>query len=180
MRFTPTALPGAWLVEVERHEDERGFFARTWCRREFEARGLDTELAQCSMSHTLRRGTLRGLHWQADPHAETKLIRCTQGVIWDVIVDLRRNSTTYRQHHAVELSADNCRALYVPKGFAHGFVTLADHSQVLYCMSAFHEPAAARGARWNDPAFAIPWPVTHPTLNQRDANYPDFPVERGA
>jgi dTDP-4-dehydrorhamnose 3,5-epimerase len=177
MRFMPTALPGAWLIEVERHEDERGFFARTWCRREFEALGLDAELAQCSISHTLRRGTLRGLHWQADPHAETKLIRCTQGVIWDVIVDLRGGSTTYRQHYAVELSADNCRALYVPKGFAHGFVTLADHTQVLYCMSAFHEPAAARGARWDDPAFAIPWPVPHPMMNPRDANYPDFPAE---
>lgn len=174
MILSPTPLGGAWLADIERHEDQRGFFARTWCRREFEKHGLDTRLVQCSMSRNLRRGTLRGLHWQAAPHAEVKLVRCTRGAIWDVIVDLRPDSPSYTRHFATELTAETCRALYIPEGFAHGFVTLADDTDVLYQMSAFYEPSSARGVRWNDPVFAIPWPVEHPIVHERDAGYPDF------
>jgi len=172
--FTPTPLAGAWVVELERHEDERGFFARTWCRRELEARGLDARLVQCSMSRNTRRGTLRGLHWQAPPHAEVKLVRCSRGAIWDVMVDVRPSSPTYTRHFGAELTAENGLALYIPEGFAHGFVTLADDSDVVYQMTEYYEPAAARGARWNDPAFGIPWPVARPILHPRDAGYPDF------
>lgn len=180
MIFQPTALPGAFVVELERREDERGYFARTWCRREFEAAGLDTELVQCSLSHNLRRSTLRGLHWQAAPHAEVKLVRCTTGAIWDVIIDLRPESPTFTKHFGVELTAANGRTLYIPKGFAHGFVTLTDATEVFYQMSEYYEPASTRGARWNDPAFGIEWPVTDPILHPRDAGYPDFSPERVA
>lgn len=177
MIFVPTALQGAFIVELERREDERGFFARTWCRREFEERGLSADLAQCNVSYSRCRGTLRGMHWQADPYGETKLIRCTRGSIWDAIVDLRTDSPTYTEHLGVELSAQSGRALYVPKGMAHGFVTLEDECEVSYQMSQFHEPAAARGIRWNDPAFGIHWPVRIPILHPRDAAYPDFVKE---
>jgi dTDP-4-dehydrorhamnose 3,5-epimerase len=172
--FLPTSLPGAFIIDIERREDERGFFARTWCRREFAEKGLSAELAQCNTSYNRRRGTLRGMHWQAAPNAEVKLIRCTRGAIWDAIVDLRPDSPTYLNHVGVELSADSRRALYVPEGMAHGFVTLEDDSEVFYQMSEFYEPTAARGARWNDPAFGISWPVTDPVLHPRDAAYPDF------
>ena len=174
MIFTPTPLAGGWIVDLERHEDERGYFARTWCRREFEAQGLDGALVQSSLSHNPRRGTLRGLHWQAPPHAEVKLVRCSRGAIWDVMVDLRPDSPTYTRHFGAELTAANGRALYIPEGFAHGFVTLADDSDVVYQMSAYYEPAAGRGARWNDPAFGIVWPVRDPILHPRDASYPDL------
>lgn len=174
MRFVATALPGAFVVEQERFEDERGWFARTWCRREFEAMGLATDLVQCNVSSNRRRGTLRGMHWQAEPHSEAKLVRCTRGSLLDVIIDLRPGSTAYLRHAAVELTAASGRALYVPAGFAHGFVTLEDDTEVFYQMSQFHEPTAARGVRWNDPAFAIDWPVADPILHPRDASYPDF------
>lgn len=174
MIFLPTSLPGAFIIDIEKREDDRGFFARTWCRREFAERGLSAELAQCNTSYNRRRGTLRGMHWQAAPNAEVKLIRCTRGAIWDAIVDLRPDSPTYLDHVGVELTADSRRALYVPEGMAHGFVTLEDDSEVFYQMSEFYEPKAARGARWNDPAFRIPWPVTDPVLHPRDAAYPDF------
>lgn len=167
-------------MDLERHQDDRGFFARTWCRREFEAAGLDPRLVQCSQSHNLHRGILRGLHWQAPPHAEVKLVRCTRGAIWDVIVDLRPGSPTYLQHLGVELTEDNGRALYIPEGFAHGFVTLADGTDVCYQMSEYYHPESARGARWDDPAFAITWPVTLPRLHPRDATYPNFEPERVA
>jgi dTDP-4-dehydrorhamnose 3,5-epimerase len=170
----PTSLPGAFIIDIERREDDRGFFARTWCRREFAEKGLSVDLAQCNTSYNRRRGTLRGMHWQAAPNAEVKLIRCTRGAIWDAIVDLRPDSPTYLNHVGVELTADSRRALYVPEGMAHGFVTLEDDSEVFYQMSEFYEPTAARGARWNDPAFGIPWPVTDPVLHPRDAAYPDF------
>jgi dTDP-4-dehydrorhamnose 3,5-epimerase len=176
--FTATPLAGASLVELERREDERGFFARTWCRREFEAHGLDGGLVQCSLSRNRRRGTLRGMHWQAPPHGEAKLVRCTRGAIWDVIIDLRPDSPTYTKHFAAELTAETGRALYIPEGFAHGFLTLADDVDVFYQMSAFYEPSAARGVRWNDPAFGIAWPVVEPILHPRDASYPDFTPER--
>jgi dTDP-4-dehydrorhamnose 3,5-epimerase len=172
--FLPAALPGAFILELERRDDDRGFFARTWCQREFEEMGLNTDLVQCSISYNLRRGTLRGMHWQDAPHGEAKLVRCTRGAIWDAIIDLRPESPTYTKHMGVELSADSGRALYIPEGMAHGFVTLVDDCEVFYQMSAYHEPAAACGVRWDDPAFDINWPVTDPILHPRDAAYPDF------
>jgi len=172
--FLPTAIPGAFTLELDRKEDERGYFARTWCKREFEEMGLNTDLAQCNVSYSPRRGTLRGMHWQVAPYGEAKLVRCARGVIWDVIIDLRPESPTYAMHIGVELTADSGRALYIPEGLAHGFVTLTDDCEVFYQMSAYYEPAAARGVRWNDPAFDIDWPVTDPILHPRDASYPDF------
>jgi dTDP-4-dehydrorhamnose 3,5-epimerase len=174
MRFTRTALAGVVLVDVEPHIDERGLFARTWCRREFGAEGLSDQLVQCSLSLTHRRGTLRGLHYQAPPHEENKLVRCTRGAVHDVVVDLRPDSPTFCQHLAVELSAENRRAVYVPQGCAHGFQTLTDDAEVFYQMSEFHAAAASRGVRWDDPRFGIRWPVPNPFLNPRDASYPDF------
>ena len=178
MIFVPTPLPGAYLVDLDRRTDDRGFFARTWCRREFAEMGLNSELAQCNVSYNRQRGTLRGMHWQAAPHAEAKLVRCTRGVIWDAIIDLRADSPNYLQHFGVELTAASGRALYVPEGMAHGFVTLENDCEVSYQMSEFYEPAASRGIRWNDPAFAIEWPLSEPILHPRDASYPDF--EAGA
>jgi len=172
--FVPTSLPGAFLVDIDRRDDDRGFFARTWCRREFAEMGLNADLAQCNVSYTKRRGTLRGMHWQASPHTEAKLVRCTRGAIWDSIIDLRPDSPTYMKHFGVELTAQSGRAIYIPEGMAHGFVTLQDDCEVSYQMSEFHEPAAARGIRWNDPAFAIAWPVADPILHPRDAAYPDY------
>jgi dTDP-4-dehydrorhamnose 3,5-epimerase len=172
--FVPTALPGAFIVELERREDERGFFARTWCRDEFAKMGLNAELTQCNVSYNRRRGTLRGMHWQAAPWAEAKLVRCTRGSIWDAIVDLRPDSPTYARHVSVELTAQSGRALYVPEGLAHGFMTLEDECEVFYQMTQVYEPSAARGARWNDPAFGIDWPLADPIIHPRDASYPDF------
>jgi dTDP-4-dehydrorhamnose 3,5-epimerase len=172
LRETPIA--GAFVVEPQPHVDERGFFARTWCADEFAAHGLTARLVQASVSYNRRRGTLRGLHYQLAPHAETKLVRCTRGAIWDVIVDLRPDSPTYRGHTAVVLDADNRLALYVPEGCAHGFQTLADDSEVLYQMSASHAPESARGVRWDDPAFAIMWPPADRIISERDRRYPDF------
>jgi dTDP-4-dehydrorhamnose 3,5-epimerase len=174
MIFRPTSIAGVWIVEPEPHADERGFFARTWCAREFAERGLADCFVQGSMSHNPRRGTLRGLHYQAEPHAEAKLIRCTRGGIYDVALDLRPQSPTFRRHVAVVLDAANRLALYVPEGCAHGFQTLEDDTEVLYQMSAFHAPEAARGVRWDDPAFAIPWPPADRVIAERDRTYPDF------
>ena len=162
------------MIDLERREDARGFFARTWCRKEFQDHHLDDRLVQCNLSRNARRGTLRGMHWQAAPHGETKLVRCTSGAIWDVVVDIRPDSRSYCRHFGVELDADSGRALYIPPGFAHGFVTLRDDCDVFYQMSEFYAPHAARGARWNDPAFNIAWPIAAPILHQRDAGYPDF------
>jgi dTDP-4-dehydrorhamnose 3,5-epimerase len=175
--FAPTALSGAVVVELERREDERGFFARSFCRREFEAQGLDPCVAQCNVSFNRRRATLRGLHWQAAPHGEVKLVRVTRGALWDVIVDLRAGSPTFTRWFGVELTADNRRALYIPTGFAHGFQTLVDDVEVFYQMSAFYVPDAQRGARWDDPAFGIEWPLRPPFLCDRDASYPDFTAD---
>ena len=174
MRFLPTKLPGVFVVEMEMREDERGSFARSWCRDEFAAQGLDTNLAQCSVSFNKRRGTLRGMHFQAEPHAEVKLVRCTAGAVYDVAVDLRPASPTFRQWTATELTAENYRAMYVPLGCAHGFQTLTDGAEILYHMSEFYQPGAGRGVRWNDPAFGIRWPVANPFLSERDAAYTDF------
>jgi dTDP-4-dehydrorhamnose 3,5-epimerase len=172
--FTPTALPGAVIVDLERHADERGFFARSWCAREYAAAGLSAELAQCSVSFNERKHTLRGLHWQEAPHSEAKLVRCTRGAILDVAVDVRRGFPTYLKHVAVELNEENRRALFIPPGVAHGFLTLVDASEVYYQMSAFYAPTAARGARFDDPAFALPWPAAPAVISERDRTYPDF------
>jgi dTDP-4-dehydrorhamnose 3,5-epimerase len=174
MLFSETRLKGAFVVDLERHQDDRGFFARSWCQREFEAHGLNAELAQCNISRNRTKGTLRGLHYQAAPYEETKLVRCTRGAIYDVIVDLRAESDTFLQHVAVVLSAANQRSLYVPAGIAHGFQTLEDESDVFYQMSAFYEPAAARGVRWNDSRFGIEWPGRVTAISERDLTYPDF------
>ena len=174
MIFRETPLPGAWVLEPERIADERGFFARTWCRRDFEVRGLDPAIAQCSVSFNHRRGTLRGLHFQVEPHAEVKLVRVTRGAIWDVIVDLRPGSPTFKRHFAVVLSAEAGNQLYIPKGMAHGFQTLEDATEVAYQISAFYAPEAARGYRWDDPAFAIPWPEPVTVISEKDRNLPLF------
>jgi dTDP-4-dehydrorhamnose 3,5-epimerase len=174
MRFTELAVRGAYLVEPEHQADERGFFARTWCARDFAALGLAPRLVQSSISFNRRAGTLRGLHYQAPPREEAKLVRCTAGRVWDVVLDLRPGSPTYLAHAGVELSADNRAAVYVPEGCAHGFLTLADGAELLYHMSEYFAPAQARGVRWNDPAFAIPWPAPVAVISDRDRAYPDF------
>ena len=174
MLFTETPLRGAFVLELEKHKDDRGFFARTFCVREFDAHGLKAHLVQCSTAFNLRRGTLRGFHWQASPNAEAKLVRVTRGAIHDVIVDLRSDSATRLQHFTIELTADNGRMLYIPEGLAHGFQTLADDTEVSYQMSEFFAPESGRGARWNDPAFGVAWPLPNPIMNQRDQNWPDF------
>jgi dTDP-4-dehydrorhamnose 3,5-epimerase len=167
--FTPLSLQGAYLIELEPKTDNRGFFARTWCAREFQEHGLSADFVQFNVSYNAKRGVLRGMHYQAPPHDETKVIRCTMGAIYDVIVDVRRASPTYKQWLSVELTAQNRRSLYVPGGFAHGFQTLADDSEVFYQMSAYFEPESARGIRWDDPAFAFAWPIDNPILNEADA-----------
>jgi dTDP-4-dehydrorhamnose 3,5-epimerase len=174
VHFSATELPGVHVVDLERREDDRGYFARTFCEDEFRAHGLEPRVTQASVSHNRRRGTLRGMHYQASPHEEAKLVRCTRGAIFDVALDLRRDSPSFRRWYAVELSADNGRALYVPPGVAHGFQTLDDDTDVLYQMSEPHHPDAARGVRFDDPQFAIPWPLERPIVNERDRAYPDF------
>jgi dTDP-4-dehydrorhamnose 3,5-epimerase len=174
MRFIETGMPGAFVVDVEPVVDERGLFARSWCTHEFEEHGLNPRLVQCSVSLNHQKGTLRGMHYQIAPHQEAKLVRCTQGSLYDVIVDLRPESRTYLQHFGTELSASNHRALYVPEGFAHGYLTLADESEVFYQMSEFYAPAAARGVRWNDPALRISWPGPVVVISERDKSFPDF------
>ena len=174
MRFIPTHLAGAYLVEPEPVSDERGFFARTWCRNEFADKGLNPNLVQCNISFNKAHGTLRGMHYQKAPHAEAKLVRCTQGAVYDVIVDLRSDSNTFTQWYGVELTAENRKALYVPEGFAHGFITLQDDTEVLYQMSEFFHAECAAGARWNDPVFSIQWPIDVTVISERDQNYQDF------
>jgi len=174
MIFHPLEIPGAFLIEPERKEDRRGFFARTYCRRELEERGLDPTVVQCNVSVNKLRGTVRGMHWQAAPHEEIKLVRCTAGAIHDVILDLRPDSPAYKKHVAVELNADNRSSLYVPVGVAHGFQTLTDDAEVFYQMSEFYYPEAARGVRWDDPAFEITWPLEITEISDRDRNFPDF------
>jgi dTDP-4-dehydrorhamnose 3,5-epimerase len=175
MIFAESPLNGAWLIEPERREDFRGFFARTFCQNEFAEKGLQTQFVQCSVSYNRREGTLRGMHFQAAPAEETKLVRCTRGAIFDVIIDLRRDSPTYKRHLAVELSAENGKELYIPEGFAHGFQTLEDGTEVFYQMTEFFAPEFARGVRWDDPAFGISWPSSRArTILDRDLSYPLF------
>ena len=179
MIFTPAPLAGAFLLEPEPAADARGLSARTWCRRELEARGLETRIAQCLTSFSKRKGTLRGMHYQRPPFAETKLVRCTRGSIYDVIIDLRPQSPTFAGHFAAVLSADNRRAVYVPTGFAHGFQTLKDGTEVFYQISEFYSREHSQGVRWDDPAFRISWPEDDRTICGRDRTYPDFSVGIG-
>lgn len=172
MRFEETRLLGAHVIDLEPIADDRGFFARSFCGREFEERGLQSVVAQCNVSFNTRKGTVRGLHFAVEPGAEAKLVRCTRGSIWDVIVDLRPDSPTYREHVGFELSAENRRALYVPIGFAHGFQTLTDDSEVFYQMSGPYVAEAHRAYRFDDPAFGIDWPLTVSALSDRDARSP--------
>jgi dTDP-4-dehydrorhamnose 3,5-epimerase len=176
MIFTSTGIGGVWMIEAERLEDDRGFFARTWDGEEFADRGLNPKLAQCSISYNRTRGTLRGMHYQGAPHEEAKLVRCTAGAIFDVALDLRADSPTFREWFGIELSAENRRALYVPEGCAHGFLTLDDGCEIQYQISQSYAPEAARGVRWNDPAFAISWPAEIVVINERDSSYPDFRI----
>jgi len=174
MILKETPLKGAFVVDPERREDERGFFARTWDRDEFEARGLTPRLVQCSISFNTKRGTLRGMHYQAKPYEEAKLVRSTMGSAYDVIVDLRRDSPTFTKWLGFDLTAENHRMLYIPEGFAHGFLTLEDRTEVFYQMSQIHVPDSARGVRWSDPTFGIRWPIAVQVISDRDKNYPDF------
>jgi dTDP-4-dehydrorhamnose 3,5-epimerase len=176
LKFTETALAGAWLLELEQHIDERGSFARTFCRDEWLAQGLDPAVAQCSTSLNAKAGTLRGMHYQNEPHAETKLVRCTRGAIYDVVVDLRPRSPTYCRWYTAELSAANGCQLYVPPGMAHGFQTLEDNSEVLYQMSTAYAPDAQGGVRFDDPVFAIEWPEPpgRRIVSERDLSHPFF------
>jgi dTDP-4-dehydrorhamnose 3,5-epimerase len=172
MRFTECEVAGVWLVELELLTDDRGFFARTFCTDEFAAHGLDPTVAQCNVSYSRRAGTMRGLHYQVAPAAETKLVRVTRGAIYDIAVDLRPESATYRQHVARRLDADDRAALYIPTGCAHGFQTLVDGTEVEYQMGAPYTPGTDHGVRYNDPALAIAWPITVTEISDRDQNWP--------
>ena len=174
MIFLETKLQGVFEIHLDPHGDERGFFARSWCQKEFEHQGLDPKLVQCNVSFNTRKGTLRGLHFQAAPYPEAKVVRCTMGSMYDVAVDLRPQSPTFRQWVGVVLSAANRHMLYVPEGCAHGFLTLEDETEVFYQMSEFYHPESARGVRWNDPAFQIVWPSEVDVISDRDRTYPDF------
>jgi dTDP-4-dehydrorhamnose 3,5-epimerase len=174
MKFLPTEISGAFLIEPERREDERGFFARTYCVDELSQHGLDPRVVQRSISYNRQRGTLRGMHFQAAPHEENKLVSCISGEIYDVVLDLRRGSSSYRRWYAATLTADNRHILYVPKGCAHGFITLSDDATVNYEISEFHHPESARGIRYDDPAFAIAWPLPPAVVSPRDLAYEPF------
>ncbi|NET24741.1 dTDP-4-dehydrorhamnose 3,5-epimerase [Okeania sp. SIO1I7] len=177
MRFTETKLKGAYIIEPELIQDERGFFARSWCQKEFTERGLNPHLVQCNVSFNLKKGTLRGMHYQAKPHEEAKLVRCTMGAIYDVIIDIRPESPTFKEWVAVELTTENRKMLYIPEGFAHGFQTLVDNTEVFYQMSQFYHPESARGLRWNDPAFGIKWAVENLTISLKDKSYKNYIIE---
>ena len=174
MIFTETRLKGAFILELERREDERGFFARSWCQEEFQAHNLNSAIAQCNISFNRLKGTLRGMHYTAAPFEEAKLVRCTAGAAYDVIIDLRRDSPTFKQHVGEVLSAANYRMMYVPEGFAHGFQSLEDNTEIFYQMSRFYSPEHARGVRYNDPEFGIKWMIADPVILDRDRTYPDF------
>jgi dTDP-4-dehydrorhamnose 3,5-epimerase len=172
--FTETELKEVYLIDLDTKADERGFFARTWDRHLFEQRGLDARLVQCSLSFNHKKGTLRGLHYQVHPHWEIKLVRCTKGAIFDVVVDLRPEAPTFKRWLGVKLTAENRRMVYVPVGCAHGYQTLDDNTEVFYQMSEFYHPEAAAGVRWNDPAFNINWPHPPSMMSEKDASFPDF------
>ncbi len=172
MIFKETKLKSAFLIEIQELTDERGFFARSWCQREFEAQGLDTRLVQANISYNRRTGTLRGLHYQVSPHEENKLVRCTKGAIYDVIVDFRKGSPTYCEWISADLTEGNRRMLFVPQGFAHGFQTLVDDTEVTYQVSEFYTPGAERGVRYDDPALSIRWPLPVSIISEKDSSWP--------
>ncbi|MGB7265925.1 MAG: dTDP-4-dehydrorhamnose 3,5-epimerase [Terracidiphilus sp.] len=174
MLFHETKLPGVFEVQLEPHLDERGFFARSWCQNEFEAHGLSPRLVQCNISFNMQKATLRGLHFQASPHAESKLVRCTSGAIYDVVLDLRPQSPAFRQWIGVTLTAENRLMIYIPEGCAHGFLTIEDRTEVFYQMTEFYDAESARGVRWNDRAFQIAWPTAPVVISERDRTYQDF------
>ncbi len=174
MIFSETKLKGVYVIDLEKVEDERGFFARTFDEKEFEARGLNARWVQCNISFNKKKGTLRGMHYQAAPYQEAKLVRCTMGALYDVIVDLRPDSPTFKQWAGVELSADNRRMLYIPEGFAHGFQTLIDNTEISYQMSECHHPESAKGVPWDDPAFQIEWPFSQLICSGKDRGWPPF------
>ena len=174
MKFSETPLPGAFVIDIEPMQDERGFFARSWCKNEFQDHGLNPNLVQCNISFNQKKGTLRGMHYQAAPHEEAKLVRCTRGAIYDVIVDLRVDSPAYRKCYACELTAENRRSLYIPEGFAHGFQTLQDNTEVFYQMSEFYYPESARGFRWDDPSFGLEWPEAERIISPKDLQYQGY------
>lgn len=174
MKFVETKLQGVFEVQLEIKADERGFFARSWCTKEFEEHGLNSRLVQCNVSFNTSKGTLRGMHYQSAPFAETKLVRCTKGSLYDVVIDLRPESPTYKQWVGAVLSASNRSMLYIPAGCAHGFLTLEDETEIFYQMSEFYNAESARGARWDDPAFRIVWPGKVQIISERDRTYPNF------
>lgn len=176
MLFKETTLKGAFIIEPEKLSDERGFFARSFCSKEFEGHGLNPRLVQCNISFNAQKGTLRGMHYQETPCAEAKLVRCTKGAIYDVIVDIRPHSSTFKRHFGARLDEFNRTMLFVPEGFAHGFITLEDNSEIFYQMSEFYSPPHAAGFRWNDPSFGIAWPLEPVVISERDNSYPDFLV----
>ena len=178
MTFHETKLPGVFEIHLEPLPDERGFFARCWCQEEFENMGLNTRVAQCSVSFNTRKGTLRGIHYQAAPYSETKVVRCTRGAIYDVVVDLRPDSPAFKEWVAVVLTASNRHMVYVPEGCGHGLMTLEDETEVFYQISKFYNPKSARGVRWDDPAFQIAWPEKVEVISEKDRTYPDFESQR--
>lgn len=178
MKFTETKLKGAYIIEPEKLNDERGYFARTWCQKEFLDHGLDVDLVQCNVSQNPKKGTLRGMHYQDPPHAETKLVRCTRGAIFDAIVDLRPDSETFLQWIAAELTADNGKMMYIPKGFAHGFQSLEENSMVFYQVSEFYARDYCRGVRWNEPRFNIPWPDEVAVMSPQDRGWGDLDLQK--
>jgi len=180
MIFTETKLKGVFLIEPERHEDERGFFARSWSPREFEAHGLDSRIVESNISFNKKRGTVRGMHYQAAPYGQAKLVRCTAGAIFDCVIDLRPSSATFRQWLGVELTARNRLMVHVPVGFAHGFQTLENETEVFYEMSHAYVPGSSMGVRWDDPVFGIQWPLEVSVVNDRDRHYPDYSVRTNA
>ncbi len=178
MIFKETKLKGAYIIELQKLTDERGFFGRSWCKKEFEAHGLNANVVQANVSYSKTKGTIRGMHYQVAPYSETKSIRCFSGSIYDVIIDIRPDSPTYKQWIGVELSAENGLMLFVPEGFAHGFITLEDHSSVNYLVTAYYTPGAEGGIRYNDPAFNIEWPIDPTVVSEKDRNHPPFQVSK--
>ncbi len=174
MDFAQTKLPGVFEVRLQPHADQRGFFARSWCQKEFATNGLNSSLAQCSVSFNKLKGTLRGMHYQVAPYREAKLVRCTRGTVYDVVLDLRPDSPSYKQWTSVVLSSEERNMVYVPEGCAHGFLTLDDDTEIFYQISEFYAPEAARGIRWNDPAFRISWPIPVEVISDKDRSYPNF------
>lgn len=174
MIFTKTKLEGAYIIDIEKREDDRGFFARTFCVDEFEEHGIENKFVQANMSFNNKKGTLRGMHFQKSPYEEDKLVRCTKGALFDVIIDLRKDSPTYKQWIGVELTEESRRALFVPKGFAHGYITLEDNTEINYMVTQVYTPNADTGVRYNDPVFAIEWPIEPVIISEKDANHPNF------